>query len=475
MLTTTEANELLTSILNQFQVALTSASIVQPGEAVTASVFPAVTQINALETLTGAVNAADLTRNLATPPAFQSVPLASAPIAPSTAPAWPEPDNIVSGITGGSAQAGVAQGSASQVLALLNVSVPRIDIKVSWWIRKPLTPGGYADAVEGQDFLAPSGLAAPGVSLLIAPPITELTLESVGATITNLSSPNPSLPLEQWCLYARVTATLGTTTLVRDLGPVPLLVAPLPIPTIVALCNNKDLNVTGGKSKLMFVAPPHTAVSSLEELNDTLQAISSVLGRLRMVAKLAGWVLGVGSLVKLVNKATYAAFYAREFIKHFDDTPLYSRQFWDDIDINDAIESILVIGPPRAEIEFYNEKNLKPGEGILVMRIPITGFVLIRDTHPQFPLGGVRETRPATLPPDPGEQILLGTADGYEEDTDDDGFANSMTGIKFRLAGWPSTALNARTVPCTPPPYPTPTTPKRPTPVPDREAISQRP
>lgn len=74
----------------------------------------------------------------------------------------------------------------------------------------------------------------------------------------------------------------------------------------------------------------------------------------------------MGNLLKVLGKATYTAFYAREFIRHFDNTPLHSRQFFDDIDIDD----------------------------------------------------------------------------GLNEDTDDDGFSNSMTGLKFRLASWPSTAID---------------------------------
>lgn len=421
MLTATEATALLTAVLNQFDLRLTSPTQVAPGAPVTASVLPAVTQLNAVEALTGLVNAGDLSRHLAAAPAFTDLPTTTTP------------DDIVRAVGGAPAAASTAQGEVSQLLAGLELSVPRIDIKVQWSLR---TPDG--EATEGDDFVAPSGLALPSVELLVVPPIVELTEEVVGATVANLKQTPPTLPLEQWCLYARVTATLGTVRLARDLGPVPLLVAPLPIPTVVALCNRRDFNVTG-KGKAFLLTRPQVAVSSLEELNEVLQAAYAVLNRLRTVAKLAGWVLGVGRLLSLLQ-ATYIGFYARERIDHFDDYPLYTRQFWSDESMNDAAESVLIVGPPGGVVELYNEADNKPGEGILVVRIPVTGFVALRSLWP--PAGGPDARPHLVMMPQVGDDwrsILID--DGFENDDDDDGFANSLTGVVFRTNTFTSTPL----------------------------------
>lgn len=447
MLTPAEAQALLESVLGQFDARLTSPAQVPPGATVVASVLPAVNQLAAIEALNGLVNGGDLTRHVTSGPALVDVPPATSAVAPpGTTPS--SPDDIVRAIGTATAPAGTAQGDVSQLLAQLNLSIPRIDIKVQWTVRVPDDAGGYREGVEGSDFVAPTGVNLPTLEMLVVPPIVELTAEAIGATVANLSAEPPSIPLQRWCLFARVTATLGDAPpLARELGPIPLLVAPLPIPTVVALCSRRNFNIVG-KSKALIISPPHVASSSLEDLNEVLQTAYTVLGRLRTVGRVAGWLLGVGSVLRLLQ-ATYIAYYGREFINHLDDYPLHTRQWWDDVDINDDVESMVVLGPPGAEVEFYNEKNLRSGEGILIVRIPVTGFVAIPSLFPQ---DGAPDARPLTVPPDDDTHFIL-IDDGYENDGDDDGFANSITGIRFRLAEWPSTSLGPLDrVGCPPPP-----------------------
>lgn len=351
-----QADQILDVVSKRLQLVLTSTSHVQPGQPVTATLIPASPEIDVSELANGVLNLAwvakDVLFNTATPvevPTPTEVTNPSeldgdelAKTAASISGKQPFPAPVL-----GTPSVAQTPGVSAQLFGTFAPPQLRIGLKIKWTVREQ----GGKELREGEDFIATQGLTSPAVSLLLPPIIRELRLDT-------LFNPVGSVV----CLSANVTLSLGARTLNSKVGPVPILLLPLLIPTVVVLFSEPSFGLTHDSTVLIWV-PKHSLFASAEPLFKTLKRTEAAVSALRGLGGLAAFFLGLDELLGTVPDQPRLRFAAANEISKLGDIKIKRRPWYailsSDPNFDDKVYSVLIFGLPGTTVQFFNDTKFK--------------------------------------------------------------------------------------------------------------------
>ena len=423
-LTAPQADAVLQAVAATMRIVLTSPQTVVPGQPVTASLVPASPEIDASDLANGVLNLAMTAKDvLYGGTTVVDVPdagdlqgdqvLSSATTITGNQP-FPLPTPILNG-----GQTANPAGVLAQLFGTVAVPHLKVQCRIRWIVRD----AAGNELFEGQDFVADGGLGEPQVLVRLPPAFRELRLD----TITNPGG-------EVRCLAAEVTLTLGARTLGPfEVGPVPVLVLPLLIPTVVALYSQPSFGVTHD-SAVLIVVPEHSPLTGLEPLVRTLRRVEAALDTVRSLGGIATFLLGLGDLLDTIPEQPRVRFAAVNRITDLEDYVIKRRPWWkilgDDPDFDDRIYSLLVVGLTGTRVEFFNDEDFKhkpqSKQGRFTLEVGLEGFVAIRTLDTDS-----TANPPVTLPPN---RVDMTTFEPDTSSNNDGVWHTDMTSLRFDRA-----------------------------------------
>jgi hypothetical protein len=405
-LTDAQAGDVYDAIRASLDIVLTSSTAVKPGDLVTASLVPASPEIDASDLANGVLNVAwaakDVlftskdTIDLPDEGDLEGDTLASNQFGIEDGQPFPPPTPVL----GGGSVAN-PPGTAAQLFGTFALPRLKVRLDIKWIVRD--SEGN--DLQEDSDFVAPEGLASPAVQLHLPPLFSELRLDTLA---------DPPRGGHVVCLWAQVTLTLpGNPTATFEVGPVPVLVLPLLVPTIVVLCSEPNFDVSHD-SAVLVVVPEHSPFSSAEPLFKTLRKIESAVDALRGIGGFASFLLGLGDLLDTIPEEPRIRFIAANEIPRLGDIIIKRRPWWDflgsDLTFDDRVYSIFVFGLPGVKdasgneivpgtrVQFFNDTDFKTqpssDQGTYTIAVDNVPFVSVRTLNTDS------SAKPVTLPPD---------------------------------------------------------------------------
>jgi hypothetical protein len=234
------------------------------------------------------------------------------------------------------------------------------------------------------------------------------------------------------CLSAQVTLTLSSHALpALEIPPIPILLLPLLIPTVVAMFSEPNFGVLNPTLTLVVV-PEHSPLGSLKPLIDAVNKVQNVVDALAGLAQFAGWILGLNELVGALTNQPRVRFINRDKIDSFDDVSIKPGPFFGvlgDDNFDDVANSILMIGVRGTKAWFYNDDNQTTGgdQGYYALKILNDSlYVMVRD---------LAQTDASSDPPVPYPVYSIPSADWHKDSYGTPTWPSSMSSFQFD-PGW---------------------------------------
>lgn len=434
----TTATTIIDQLIARLRIILRSSPWIEPGQPVNLSLVPAAHEISVTDLVEGALNLAWTGKNVihenpdlvmvhdATN--FHGDELAKDRLRENDSSsqvlggiAFPAPSPLTTAST--TPTTTNITGLFGQIFGSLDLREAKLKMEIKWTVHNQ----DGVELAEGKELIGLSGLTSPDVSLLMLPPFGEARLD-------NLEKP----AAEVRCIRAHATITLAGVTKTVPVGPVPVLALPLLLPTVVAIGRHPDFsNTASSAGATLVLVPKHSPFSSLEELNDEIGRVRSILSSLTRLAKIGTFLLGLRSLNFALN-APYIRFFARDRLDKFSEFEIGSRLPFGffSIDFDDTASACMVFGLPLTKVQFFNDTKLRhlPGskQGMFEITVGPQMFVIIRDLKAKDADG-----KPIPFPnlalADYGipEADVLKVITDFEPDQIDNDFNDSMSSVSF--------------------------------------------
>jgi hypothetical protein len=450
-LTGEQADAVLAAVASSLRISRTSALRALPGELVTASLVPASPLMDVSELVDGALNIAWTVKDVLYKDAKAiAVPTAGDLQGSGLIEAMDgagevlggQPLPLPLGTVGGQVVPSTTDiaGLLGQVFGEL--TIPRLSVRLSleWRLRYR-----GKQSVEGEDFIATSGLTSPTVSLLIPPFFDEMRADTIKTPHVDLA-----------CLSAVVTLKLdsgvGERQLVFETPSVPILILPLLIPTIVVVFSEPNFGVTDGSWALVIV-PEHSPLAGVRHLTGVLAKIDRVVDALSSIASLATWILGLDEVTSAITDHPRIRFINRDKVSDLDDVTIRPGPFFGvfgDATADDEAQSIMMLGPVGTKAIFYNNSGFDTSDGISgrqgAYSVTMTDelpYVFIRD----LAQGDAQHVGPTSIPADAVGDVITDT---YDTTFSDPTWNKSMSSFQFD-AGWIGMIAKTSATPVTEP------------------------
>jgi hypothetical protein len=250
----------------------------------------------------------------------------------------------------------------------------KLQVQIEWSVSDD--QAGTRPLAENVAFIAPAGLTNPDATFIFRPDTFELTTDP-------LPPPVPRY------LRARVKLSAGgTETGWRDLPPVPVLIPPLGLPTVLAMFLHADFQPRSGDDEgaVLVVVPGNSPIGSLAQLQPLLDQIDSVAATLSTFADFAAFVAGLSELTGALPPQPHAQFRSTNAIGNLNDITLIQRGFFEnDTEAEDELSSIIFIGPSGKQVQCFNDRDLDSGEGALTLTVGPNFFSLVRNLDGKTP------------------------------------------------------------------------------------------
>lgn len=357
--------DVLNGIRDGLTAHLTSSATPEPGALVRAEIPSLPKELNATDVVDGAL---DLTF------VGKDVMYAQPDLEPSFAPAaldastiGPKPITGATGIIGGIVGTPGLLGQLKGTLPLpVNGTFP-LQATVTWQV---LDAAG--NPLPAAQFSAPGGLAGPSIAVAFAPDTIELT-----------DAPSTDVLPKQRLLRATVTLSAGSvTTTSRDLPDLPILVPPLPIPTVLALFLHANFQPRSGDDDgaVLIVVPESSPLRSAGQLQGALNTLQSVVGNLTAFGGFAAFLLGLGDLIHAVSVQPNVQFRAANSISNLNDITLIQRAWYEnDTEAEDELSSLILISRKDHGARCSNDRDNDAGEGQFTVKTNDKLFAVLRD------------------------------------------------------------------------------------------------
>lgn len=274
-------------------------------------------------------------------------------------------------------------------------------IAVTWRVQD----GAGNNLAEGQEYLAPNGLANPTLDITFLPAFVPF----------DGSAPPPAIRR----LTASVTLTAGSETWTGDVGPVTVTVPAIPFPRVLALTLH-----TNFQGAALIVVPGNSAVTTLNHIRQLLQPVRNVITTLTTVARFAEMLIGIDTLSSVLE-ASNIAFTKATSIGNVNDIDLMDG-FWNDTEAEDELSAFVYIGPPpparnsnENAVEFFNARNQSTSEGKFTVKTGAAFVALCSNLHSKTP---------AVTPSSATLQVDTAPPGGW---WNPDSFGDNLSSIRF--------------------------------------------
>lgn len=238
-------------------------------------------------------------------------------------------------------------GLLGQLFGTVGLPQLKVQVKVRWVVRDTFGK----ELKDGEDFIAAQGLSSPTVTMLLQPTFQELRLDT-------MRNPGGSII----CLSAMVTLSLGAKTLDFTVSPVPVLLLPLLIPTVVMLFSEPNFGLSHD-SAVLIIVPKHSPFASAEPLFKMLKKIEAIISALRGLGGMASFFLGLDELLGTVPDQPRLRFIAADEIPKLGDIIIKRRPWYhvlgEDPSFDDRVSSLIIFGKPGTRVQFFNDTNFK--------------------------------------------------------------------------------------------------------------------
>lgn len=378
--------EILQGALDALQVVASSGTNPAPGEPVTAGLSPALGDLDITEALAGELDLTFVSKDVLfsnddLEPSF----LASALDAATTGgqPAGVDSLGALVPLNGIPGTLGQLKGSLPMAVA---TRVP-VSAQVTWRLLdeddNPLDPA---------EFRVPAGLSGTSIEVVFAPETAELTT----------ASPLPAPVVRK--LEATVTLVAGGVTVgPRTLPPVPVLVPVIPIPKVFAgfVHTNFQPRYSDDDGAILLVVPPDSVLSSATQLQSTLNTLQGTLTNLSSFAQFAGTLLGLSQLTSAISahKSANIQFRATNSIGNLNDITLIQNPWYqNDIEAEDELSSLFLLGPEGASAELHVKRKHKGTAFEMTTGSALTCIVRSLHTNPPTAEAGTVSDPGKSLP-----------------------------------------------------------------------------
>lgn len=253
----------------------------------------------------------------------------------------------------------------------LGVQVP-VTVTVTWRV---LDAAG--NLLSTAEYQAPDGLSSPEITVLFAPEIQELLVGAPPGPVTR--------QLEATVTLSAGGFTAGPTTL----PPVPVLVPTLLFPTVLAafIHTNFQPRYNNDDGGVLVVVRTDSPLSSAAQLQSTLNTLQAALSGLSSFAQFAAMLVGVSELVSALAAQISAnvQFRSTMAISNLHAIKIVDRP-WYQLDTNagDDISSLILLGPPAREVDFFKGRNFNNTDYRLTPGADF--FAIVRTLHANNPV-----------------------------------------------------------------------------------------
>jgi hypothetical protein len=230
-----------------------------------------------------------------------------------------------------------------------------------------LTTGDTShELIPGTDFLAPKGIHGADADFIFLADFIEDTNRLVPGQST-------------FSILATVTlSAAGTTVGPVTVGPIEVQVPQIPIPTIAVFFRHSFYRASsGGHAGWVFVMVPEDArYRTLNQLGPVLTNLQTTLANLKGIAKIAGFLLGISNLIDALDAQPMVQFAAANQIDKLEDITFVEGHWYHvldlgllgsvpDLDADDGIWAMMMIGVPGREIDIFDNEGQVAGDGAL--------------------------------------------------------------------------------------------------------------
>jgi hypothetical protein len=258
---------------------------------------------------------------------------------------------------------GTLSGTVPIPIQTVNTSNVNVDVAVRWQLVDqngvPVADTKWTGATTPQ---VTSGTFTPSAADVLQAVTLDLSIAFAELVVGLPPVVNLSLRAS-----IRLSAT-GATTGWIDLPPVPLVVPQVGIPTIAIFFRDIDL---AGHSLVMVPTSSPIDQASLGAALGTVRDVLDPLGG--VLAFLTLFVTELDTTTAALN-ATKITFRKADVIDHLGSVVLEDRWFGD-LDADDEMSSMVLIGPPNRTLRCCNDSQLKSSEGRMDVTIPNVDFV----------------------------------------------------------------------------------------------------
>lgn len=395
--------EMLRGLFAQMQVASTGPSRLAPGQAAAVRMIAPPAGLTVTEMLSRTLSLEWAGKNVR----FFSPDLLPEPLAASLkAPGeivrqvvtLPIVRDVVARLSPGTA------GGLGQLAAVLQTPVDKPVLPAFEW-RWVVRDASGTTVQEGQSFLSPDGISSPDTSLLLAPPIR--------------STEDPDMAPAAYTVQGGVRITVGSLdTGWLDFPPLPFLVEPLRIPTVLALFVNENFQDRAGDAEgaVLIMTPAASPLHALGPVVDQVAAVGAAVRLLGPLLSLTPFGAAASALAAPLTGATHMRFASQDGIRFLNDWTLIQRGWFEnDTEAEDEFSSLILVGAPGTTVRLHNARDYADSEGVLEVSTGPEGYVLLRDLD---------APEPATEPPGRARTI---TASGWNT------FRDTVSSVRFIL------------------------------------------
>lgn len=249
----------------------------------------------------------------------------------------------------------------------LPASVP-LSASVEWSVRAGPSPSDPAAAAA--DYVLSADPSLPLASLTLRPETYDL-----------LEGDPPVAPVRRW-LHAKVTLTAGAIVKSLDLPSIEVTTISLGIPRLAAFFAYH--NFTG---PCLLLVPERSSLPNVQEFLNALEPLQHVLNALQAFASFAGLASGIGNLVAGVVANPHVKLRRQESISNLNDITLVQNDpITNDMEAEDEISSLILIGNDGARIQCFNKRDFEHEEGWFEVNVKQYLAALIRNLHEQHPV-----------------------------------------------------------------------------------------
>ncbi len=256
------------------------------------------------------------------------------------------------------------------------IEVP-VTVVVQWAV---LDSAG--NPVGGASYAADPSLTALDLSITFVPAVVELT---------SLATP----PLTRFQVQATLTISAGGTALPPfSLPAIPVDVPAIAIPTVVAFFRHSHFAARSGDSPgfVLIVVPNGSPLGNASQVTSVLTTLRNQLNNLTSVASFASLLLGVGELINAISAQPHVTFRkadSNDSIRNLNDiTMIQNGMFTNDIEAEDEISSMIVVGPNGRRVSCFGARRKTHGEGFFTVVVSARLHATVRSLSAANPTSG---------------------------------------------------------------------------------------